>query len=705
MAIIGRIRKHSAIAVTVIALAIAAFIIGDVFNNQRSNAQMRNAGRVDGEDISYTELEAKVLEQENMYRNQAQKDQISNEELFMLRDNAWAQIVQGRVLNREYNALGITVCQAEMNDMFVGEFIHPYLRQIPAFTDQTTGEYNRAFVSQYNNNFENLPDDQKAQWVDLQKYTKEDRLSTKYNGLIAQGFYTPTAIANIIGKLNSKTVNTRYVVANYSTIPDAEVTIGDADYKKYYDSHKEEFKEAEASRDIEYVVFQINPTSEDLVKIQNNVYSIYEEFKTIEDNEMQVFVNSESDARYDAAFRGKGFFEEPIDSIVNNSPAGTFIEPMMTGNQWKMGKVIKVENRPDSIRLSTIFILNNRMQGISRTNEEAKVLADSLLNILKSAPFLFSQFVQANSDDPQRTENMGDMGWIPDGFYSDEMLSTNTMGVFISERQDGSGYELCQIAEKTEYKRKAQVALITEDIEASDNTTKDIYARASKFAADSRTLTELRDNAQKEGLMIRSADRTAEMSNRLPGLESAREIVRWAFNGDTKAGSVAEEVFNVDGAYIVASLKDIREKGYATLAQVKPLIEQQVRTEKRAEIMMEKVKKTLQGTQDINTIAMQLNTIVDTIEGVGFGDYYFGRNGAEMSVLGNLPQAKANTLMSPIKGYNGVYVLYVDAVEDRPADPMGPMQQMEMMNQQKARMAMQVLIENTKIKDTRGLFY
>ena len=702
MAIIGRIRKHSAIAVTVIALAIVAFVIGDVFNKQQRGGI--NVGRIDGNDISYMEFEDKVHQQEDYYRRQTQKLQVTNEELYMLRDNAWNQILQERLLAKEFNTLGLSVSKAELSDMFLGTFIHPALLQ--AFTDPSTGEYNRFAVAQRIDDFDNFTNEEKIEWSNYEKAVKEDRLNTKYNNLIAQGFYTPTAIANIIVKLQSQTVDTRYVVANYASIPESEVIVSEDDYKKYYDAHKEMFKQSSDSRSLDYVVFQINPTSEDLMNIQNNVYSIFEELKEIDNKEIPVLVNSESDTRYDSIFRTAEYFGSPFDSIVRNSTAGTLIDPVMLNNQWQMGKVLKVENRPDSVKLSTIFILNNKQQGVTRTQEEAKALADSLLNILQNVPFLFSQFVQTYSDDPQRAENMGDMGWIPDGAYNEEMLNTNTMGVYVSEYPNGGGYMINQIAAKTEYKKKYRVAMITRDIEASDRTIKDVYARTSKFASESQSLDALRENAQKEGLMVRSADMVTEMDSRLPGLSSAREIVRWAFNKDTKIGNVGTEIFESEGMYIIAALKDIRPKGYVALAQVKPMIEQQVKAEKRAELMMEKVKKVVSGTQDINSIASQLNAIVDTITGTGFGDYYFGRNGAEMKVLGSLANAKPNTLVGPVKGNNGVYVIYIDNVaQGIMSDPRMYTQQMDMMNQQKAMMATQVLIENANVKDTRGFWY
>ena len=86
-------------------------------------------------------------------------------------------------------------------------------------------------------------------------------------------------------------------------------------------------------------------------------------------------------------------------------------------------------------------------------------------------------------------------------------------------------------------------------------------------------------------MQVRSARVTMMMDN-MAGIRNARSIVQWAFNEDTKVGQVADQVYECDGMFVVVALKDVFKKGYATLDQVRTMIEQPVRVEKKAAVLM-----------------------------------------------------------------------------------------------------------------------
>lgn len=69
--------------------------------------------------------------------------------------------------DKEFEKLGLQLTNAELNDMYMGTFIHPYIRQI--FTDPQTGNFNVAAVKQYMSNFDNLDTAQRKQLVEIEK--------------------------------------------------------------------------------------------------------------------------------------------------------------------------------------------------------------------------------------------------------------------------------------------------------------------------------------------------------------------------------------------------------------------------------------------------------------------------------------------------------------------------------------------------------
>ena len=413
MGIIGSIRKHSWIAVAVVGGAIIAFIIGDVWKN---NSRIPDMGKINNSTITYQRFNELTEEMENNYKRQQGVSQVPADVEYQLRDQVWQTLVGETLTEEQLNKLGLTVTNAELSDMYLGNFIHPYLRQ--SFTDPKTGTYQTEAIQYYLDNFENLDTAQRMQWMELEKAVKADRKQQKYSNLIARGMYMPNNIAKQIAEMGNQLSNVTALNLTYQSVEDGEITLSDEDYQNYYKKHKAEFRVREELRELDYIVYPIVPTAQDMANIQAEVEKTWEEFQTIEPDELIFFVNSESDHSYDSTYRKASEFTSPMDSALMAAGEGSLISPRIAGNEWIMGKVLKVANRPDSIRASLIQILNSKVGGnITRGDEQAKLLADSVLNVLRSGAMTFEEAVEKYSEDPQKSSNGGDMGWQLDGYY------------------------------------------------------------------------------------------------------------------------------------------------------------------------------------------------------------------------------------------------------------------------------------------------
>ena len=225
--------------------------------------------------------------------------------------------------------------------MYMGDFIHPYLRQM--FTDPSTGVYNPQIVAQWINNFDQLTPAQQEDWVSVEEYVKLSRQQEKYNMLIAKGFYTPNKMAEKMAEMDNHVADARVVALPLHTISDDQITLTEEDYVKYYEKHRKEYKQNEA-RDLDFIIFPVNPSAADMIEIQNGVFKTWNEFQTVEEAELAMFVNSESEAnrRYDSTFVKASSFAAPFDSLVANATAGQFIAPQVVGRQWMMAKVQEI---------------------------------------------------------------------------------------------------------------------------------------------------------------------------------------------------------------------------------------------------------------------------------------------------------------------------------------------------------------------------
>ena len=481
MGIIGSIRKHSGWAVAIVGIAILAFILGDLTKN---NGGIPDVGKVNGEVLTSQRFNEKVAEMENNYKMQQQTTQVPAEMENQIREQVWAQFVDESLMEEQTAKLGLRVTPAEVNDMYTGHFIHPYVRQ--SFTDPQTGQFDVRFVNQFIENFDQIDTMRRMQWVELEKYCKTDREQQKYSTLINSGFYMPKALASKVAEYAGTVANVRVVTMPFSSVSDDEATVADADYEKYYNEHKAEFRVREELRDLDFIAFPVNPTPQDLADIQEQVNKTWAEFQTVPADEVAFFVNAESDRSYDSTYKRANTFKAPFDEQIAASKDGDMLAPVMAGNEWMMAKVISSAVRPDSLRASVVYILNQNAGGnIMRSDAQAKSLADSVLALLNGNKITFEQAVEQFSDDPQKGETKGDMDWQLDGgygFLNEELVNRPVGSCFVFEHPQGVGYFLVKVTDKTKAEKKYRVALITREIAASAATNRAVYNEANRFA-------------------------------------------------------------------------------------------------------------------------------------------------------------------------------------------------------------------------------
>lgn len=703
MGIIGTIRKHSWIAVAVVGIAIVAFIIGDLTKNNRGVPDM---GKISGNTITAQRFETLMDEAEANYRRQQGVEQIPSDVEYQLREQVWQNLVDETLMGEQYEQLGLTVTARELSDMYTGRFIHPYIRQ--TFTDPQTGQFNTQIIRYYTENFEQLDTLARQQWVELEKYVKRDRQMQKYNTLVSRGFYMPKTLAHQVAEMNARIASGRVMQLAYQTVADEEITLTDQDFQKYYDEHKADYRVREELRELAFITFPLTPTAADLTNIQREVDSTFVMLTNAEKEDIPFLVNSESDRNYDSNYVRVNTLPAPMDSAVAATAEGGLVAPRLVGNQWMMAKVMATAMRPDSMRASAIYILNQRAGGnISRSDDQAKALADSVEALLKGNKMSFEEAVAQYSDDPQKNDTKGDMNWQTDGnfgFLNERIVDAHVGDVFTIQHPNEVGYLVVKVTDKTPAVKKYRLALITREIVPSEVTARNIYNEANAFAGQNRTFAEFTAAAQQSNMQVRNS-MANQMSNRLQGINNARSIVQWAFNEKTNVGDVAAQVFEADDMYVVATLKEVYKKGYPKLEQVRNMMEQQVRIEKKAELLMARAEEAKASCNDIAALSTKLNVAADTLDSISFGDYFLGRYGMEPKVLGAMTAAEANKLVGPVKGAQGVYMLQVYANGSNPVNDDATRNSMQQAYSQKLRYISQVLKDNTTIVDQRNKFF
>ncbi|MEI6454882.1 MAG: peptidylprolyl isomerase [bacterium] len=661
MAIIGKIRKHSGLAVIIIGIAIAAFVIGDF--GKKSVKGVNEIGEVNGEVLSYTDFNAKVDQSIEAQKQNSGNDKITDQETYQIRQNTWTQMVKNLIMEEEYLALGMAVSSEELFDQVQGKQPHRFILQY--FKDPKTNNYDPALVINYLKNLDQMEPKAKDNWIQFEKAIKEDRLETKFNNLIAKGYYVPKSFLKKQYILETKSAKVRFIVPQLPTTPDSLIKLTDADYQNFYNKNKGFFYQDEGYRDIDFVVFDVLPSASDRKKTAEDVLDLYKDFLTV--NDIVNFTNANSDTKFDSTFVKKGKLPGKLDSIMFNAPVGTFVPPFELNNNWYMAKLLNVQERPDSMQGYQILVAfaGAGNDSIKRTKEQAKAKADSLAALLKKNPAFFSQIARAQSDYPTAKEDGGELKWFVDGdpnlaIFFREGINMKPKDIKVIETR--IGYAIFELGSKTKPVKKVKTAVLARAIEPSNQTYQDTYMKASAFAGQNKTPEMFDKAAVQEGLRKRQSPAVKEMDNYLMGLANAREMVRWAYAETTKPGEVSP-VFDVQGKYAVAVLKRISEKGLQPLENIKDRIEPSVKNYKRVEMLSEQMKKEGSGVNDINALGAKFNTKVDTLifAFIGNNRSALAREGG---LMGSIFTYKKGEIVGPLTGNYGAFYLIVDEVTE-----------------------------------------
>ncbi len=619
-------------------------------------------------------------------------------------------MVRDIVMTKQYDELGISVTTDELFDLVQGKEPHQYILQ--SFSDPKTKQLDRERLRQFLQNYDQLTPEIKGQWTNLEKAIKEERINKKFNTLIENAFYTPKAFLQRSYIDKNKKAQLRFFYLPYTEIKDTNVTVSESDISNYYDEHKLEYEQSEPIRQIDYVVFDVLPSNDDYNKATEDINKIKDEFVKIDLKDIPNFVNSNSDARYDSAFFAKGKLPVRIDSAIfkenvkNNAdksgknkkakklrtpnselPAqNLLIGPYIESNTYYMARLVNMQERPDSMRAKHILIsyqgADRAEQNIKRSKKEAKKTADSLLEVLNAGskiiikgkvknlnnlninPGLFEDLARKMSNDPTAKEKGGDLGWFADGsmVYSfNKACLENKVGDRVVV-ESNFGYHVLEITGKKEPVKKARVAIIKRAIEASSRTQQDIYAKESRFTAENQNIDAFQKSVAKQKLNKRAADYVKETDMGLPGLDQAREIVRWAFDDKTKKGNVKD--FELENKYVVAALKEIKNKGIPKLADIRKQIVPLVKKEKKVEMLTKKINDAKSSASAFEQLASKLNCKIDSAIDITFSSYALATAGAEPAIIGKIFSMKKSTMSEPLKGDKGVFVVRLDNIAE-----------------------------------------
>jgi peptidyl-prolyl cis-trans isomerase D len=703
MALVTKIREKSGIAIGIIAISMILFIVGgDLLspNSKLLGGTKDVVGVIDGNEIGLDEFARKVEEVSNKYSLSLGR-RPNDYEMDFIRQEAWNNLVNDIVMVKEFAKLGIEVSREEVRDMVQGNNIHPGIAQ--SFKDDK-GNADVAKIKEFINNLRNAPVDQQMQFRNFESNLAPERLSQKYEKLLAYASYTTSLEAENEYNYQNNKVDIKFVVVPFNAIPDSTVQVTEAQLKEYFDANKSKYK-VEANRGIEYVTFPFTASKEDSAAIQAELEDTARKFVATTDDTTFMAANSDDNNAKINSYRigdlPGGLKYIAAADLIKSRVLGPFVE----GNKYMLYKIVGMkEDSLYSMRASHILF---GTKGKADTEKPAirKKAEDVLAQIKKGQSF---EGMAAIYGEDGTKNSGGDLNWFKEGMmvkpFNDAVLKA-PVGLMPTLVETEFGYHIIKVTE-AKTKQQYQIAALAREIVPSEKTRELSYKAASNFAK-SKDAKEYQDAVKENkylSLQALNIAADAKYVNNMQG-SKVREIVKWAYKEETALGSISE-VFDLDDAYIVALLRDKQEKGDAKLEDVKEMVTARVREELKAKMIIEKLADTSASLDDIAKKYGQ-GASVFTQEDINVFTLSLNGTGSATQTIGRACALPKGSKTKAYKDDNGVLILEVINTEEAPkiADHNTYRDQLTQRRSNGAQKYMKTIKKLTKTEDYISKYY
>lgn len=696
MALLEKIRVRLGVVISVvIALALLSFIIdpGTLQSVSASMSSKYDVGEINGKSVSYTDFQ-KEVEQFTAINEMLTGNSVhSEQQQEMIRNAVWQSMIDQYLFYGNAKAAGLNVGKAELLDLTTGDMVSPMISQI--FSDET-GNFSVENLRQFVLNAGNDPTgNMKSLWDYLQNSVYTQQLYTKYMSLFTQSNVTNPLMLTRSIEENNNTTDVEFVMVPFGYAQDSTITVSDSEIKKYYKEHKHLYEQP-ASRDIEYVVYEVEPSEADIEEATSQADELHNEF--INTDNVKNFLLRNSDRQYSEYWYRSGELNtvsRDINDFVFGAGKSTGVSPLYRkDNTFYAAKVMDSKMVPDSVYVRHILL-----QG----DDEA--LADSLMTVLKSGKNSFSNVAALYSaDQNMNVPERGDIGWMTQTFMipgMESVLTAKEGTLYTIDTQYGK--HIVEVTKTTDPIRKKQVAIFEKEIIPSKATYNEFYSKANVLATKAAGKYEnFKAAVQEEGLYAHPVNRMLESSSRLGTIDNTKEVTRWAF--EAKKGQASNIITVNNDYFFVVAVKDVHKEGYATLQEMAGTIRSILYNQKLAEKKTQEVAEKIKDLGSMQAIADALNTTVSTSDNVTFAS--LTSQGLDPKFIGAVSVAEPGVINGPLTGSIGVYVYKVTAhdtgsffTEDDART------RNEQMSQYSTQMLMPVMMKDGDVKDNRARFY
>ena len=660
MAVLETIRVKFGIVITVlIAVALLSFII-DPSTLQSVSSSMSSkydVGNIDGKAVSYTDFQTEIDRFTTINELSTGSSAQNEEQQQQIRNAAWQSLIDKYLFVKNARKAGLNVGQEEMVAMMSGDMVSPVFTQNPTFYDEN-GVFSKERLLEF---VDYISTDEtgrlKMFWEYLQNTAMTQEYYEKYMSLFSQSnFANPLMMAEQIAD-NNNTFNVEFVMVPFGYAKDSTIVVSDKEIKDYYNAHKKLYRQ-QASRDIEYVVYEVVPSAEDIAAANQALVDVYDEFAATEN--MKSFLLANSDRQYDAHWYKEGELST-VAKVVNDYAFGKdkgTSKVLSEGDSFYAVRVMESANVPEQVQV---------------------------------------RFAPANSENVDSLLNAAEPQWIPQtpGF-EDVMTAKKGSKVTVN----GLVFKVLDTKDAAPRKR---VAILEKKAVAGKETVNGFYSKANTLATMSAgKYDSFKAAVDSLGVYAHPVNKMLEGTDRLGSVEGTKEVTRWAF--DAKKGQVSNIITVNNNYFIIAAVKNIYKEGYTPVSEVSSQISNRLYNEKRAEKKAAEIAEQIAGLETLEAVAEALGTTVSTKDGVAFSS--MNSQGLDPKFIGAASVAEDGKLCGPVAGNIGVYVYKVTGRETGAFFTEDDARTRDsQMSQYAAQMVVPTMMDDADVKDNRARFF
>lgn len=719
MTALGKIRSKGILLIIIIGLGLFAFIAEEAFRscNGIKGQNSQQIGEVLGEKIYVQDFQKLLEEYQDAMKLTMRTDNLSEDQLNQLKDQVWQQLVSERVMKEDCKKLGLTVTEDELQNV-LNDGTNQLLTQTP-FVNQQTGRFDVSILKQFidayrkaeaSNNSQQLDQMRPAYnyWLFVEKNLRTQLLAQKYQSLLANCVLSNRVEAKMAFNEENEEAQIQLASIAYNTIKDADIKVTDEELKAKYEELKPAFRQQQETHDVKMVDVQVKASATDRAQLQKDMAGYQKQLAAAADP-TQVVSKSGSMIQYiGLPVSGKAFQQYPdIASKIDSMAVGTTgVVENTKDNTYNIVRILSRTELPDSVEFRQI-------QVGGKTLEAARASADSIQKAL-AAGGDFQAIAKRYGQDSTTT-------WFTGAMYEQASTMSQDNRAYIEALLNGAvgstqnieltqGNVVIQVLNRKAMKSKAVAAVIKKEIRFSDNTYSKAYNRFSQFVTQSQaSLADLQKHATKFGYTVQDLNDFATSSHTVGnvGGSGIRDAIKWIF--EAKEGQVSQlfEAGKENDHLLVLCMTKIHPQGYRPWddAQVKEILKREVIRDKKAEMIMAKLK----GVNSI-AAAQAKGAKVSTVNQITFAAPAFiqATGAAEPALSGAVAAtAQGKFCSAPVKGNAGVYVFQVVKKQMRPAK-YNEEQQIQMCRQRAMQYMgnfMQDLVFGAGVVDNRYLFF